>query len=100
MLSTSYDATADALYVRLSYEPVARTEELDDWTLVDVDKSGAPVGVEVIHPARQWPAVEFCERYHLSGEDRTMFEVMFLGGRVAFPAPDQEASGTRALAAV
>ena len=91
MLSTDFDADADALYIRLRVGTVARTEEIDPWTLVDVDQAGLPLGIEVIHPARQWPVGQVIDRYAISDEDRQMLNVLFPQpgqGLVSFPAPD------------
>ncbi len=54
-MHSQYDHEADALYITLTDAEVARTVELDPGTLVDVDRHGAPVGVEVLRPAREWP---------------------------------------------
>lgn len=69
-----YDKTADALYIEvIDGAIVARTEELEPGTLVDVDERGALVGIEVIRPARDWPADEILERYPLAdGEVRDL----------------------------
>ncbi len=44
-----YDPEADALYVELrEHEGTVRTEQLDDYRLVDYDEAGAVVGVELL----------------------------------------------------
>ncbi len=43
----SCDLDAGALYVTLTTEPVARTVDVGDSILVDVDASEVPVGIEV-----------------------------------------------------
>jgi uncharacterized protein YuzE len=68
IVSTSLDTEADALYIQILRGRVARTEMLDEWTLVDVDEDGAPLGIEVIHPARQWPLADFLNRYQVSDD--------------------------------
>jgi uncharacterized protein YuzE len=50
-----YDAEADALEVRLEDAAIARTEQLDEGTLVDFDIRGGIVAIEIIQPARRWP---------------------------------------------
>lgn len=45
-----YDGDADALYYRLSGEPVARTVSIGDRVMVDVDAAGQAVGIEVLSP--------------------------------------------------
>lgn len=63
LVSPTYDLEADAVYLRLAKGKVARTIDLDDGTLVDLDKAGKPLGIEVISPARDWPIDEFARRF-------------------------------------
>jgi len=44
----TYDREADALYVRLSGSPVAKTSSLDDFRMIDYSADGSVVGVEFI----------------------------------------------------
>ncbi len=47
-METTYDEVADALYITLvEGQPIARTEQLDSRTLVDVDRDGSAVGIEI-----------------------------------------------------
>jgi len=89
-----YDADADALYVGIRKGVVARTESLDDWTMVDVDATGAALGIEVIHPARAWPLAEFLDRYRIEGPNRRLLEDLFPPAtgrrRAAFSARDTD----------
>lgn len=77
MLSTTYDAQADALYISIRRGNVARTQHLDDWTLVDEDAHGTALGVEVLHPVRDWPLTEFLNHYRIAGPDRQLLEELF-----------------------
>jgi uncharacterized protein YuzE len=54
----NYDEKVDALEITLSGGVVARTEQLDEGTLVDLDEHGHVVAIEVIRPARSWPLDE------------------------------------------
>lgn len=55
----SYDTEAGALYISLSDGIVAESKTLAAANLVvDVDVQGRPVGIEVIHPLREWPVDE------------------------------------------
>jgi uncharacterized protein YuzE len=74
IICTSLDMDADALYIQIARGQVARTEELDSWTLVDVDADGRPLGIEVIHPARTWPLQAFVDRYHVDEPLRRLLE--------------------------
>lgn len=49
-MRADYDSEADALYVRLTDERVARSIELGDRLVVDLDAGGAARGVEIISP--------------------------------------------------
>ena len=87
MLSTTYDQRADALYIRLRGGATARTECLDDWTMVDVDATGAALGIEVLHPARAWPLPQFLAKYKIVGATRQLLEQMFPQFKHARRAP-------------
>lgn len=47
-VKVQYDAEAEACYLEVSTNPVARTVHLDDAVMVDVDDAGEPVGVEFL----------------------------------------------------
>jgi uncharacterized protein YuzE len=49
----SIDTDADAAYLRLAEEPVARTEERGEGIIVDYGADGQPVGVEVLGVRRR-----------------------------------------------
>ncbi len=58
-MEMTYDQSVDALYIRLAGDqPVARSEQIDAGTLVDLDRFGHVLGIEVLHPARDWPLDE------------------------------------------
>lgn len=80
----NYDAEADALYVGLRAEggEVLRTRELDAATLVDLDASGDLVGIEVLHPVREWPVEQAIRNYRISEEDAAILRSLW-GGRSA-----------------
>jgi uncharacterized protein YuzE len=97
LVQTAYDQQADALYVRLREGNVARTDEIDELTFVDVDASGDPLGIEVLHPARAVPTQMIFERYNIHGSIRRLLEQMFpeFGvGRVLFPDPRHQVVST------
>ena len=48
----SYDPTAEAAYIKIDLKrKVARTIRLSDDMLVDLDRNGQLIGVELLHPA-------------------------------------------------
>ncbi|HEV7157224.1 MAG TPA: DUF2283 domain-containing protein [Caulobacteraceae bacterium] len=49
MISTTYDADADAIYVRLAARNVAETRELEPGLILDLDSGGRIVGVEILN---------------------------------------------------
>ncbi len=78
MVEIRYDREADALYVTLARDvTVARTDQVDDRTLVDVDASGRPVGIEIIGPSRGWVLGEILERYPLADDDVATLQQVF-----------------------
>ena len=80
----NYDAEADALYVGLKADvgEVLRTRELDPSTLVDLDASGDLVGIEVLHPDREWPVEQAIRNYRIPQEDAAILRSLW-GGRSA-----------------
>lgn len=51
-IELSHDPRADAVYVRLSDAPFARTEQLDDARRIDYAADGSPVRVEILDVSR------------------------------------------------
>lgn len=76
MLHSTYDTDADAMYLRLSDEAVARTQCIDEGTMVDEDAVGRIVGIEVLRPARDWPLDEILGRYEVGENDVLMLKIM------------------------
>jgi len=53
-MQLEYDLNVGALYIRLSGEPVAQTDEVEGSAAVDVDAAGRVVGIEILtEPARR-----------------------------------------------
>jgi len=77
MISQAYDLDAQALYIKVSDHPVARTAEIDTGTLVDVDAAGDVVGIEVLNFARCWPLTEILDRFHVAPEDAAQLRAYF-----------------------
>ena len=53
-MELKYDLNVGALYIRLTDQAVARTREIDDNTVVDIDAHGGIVGIEVISIGHPW----------------------------------------------
>lgn len=88
----THDLDADALYITISDQPVTKTLEVDDETMVDVDANGDIVGIEVITVNRIWPLDEVLRRYRVSEQDTRQLRALFpLGGGVRREAPGMTA---------
>jgi len=68
----AYDAHANALYITLAEGEVARTPQIDDGTMVDLDADGGLLGIEVLAPGSPWPLAEILRRYEVADEDAAM----------------------------
>lgn len=51
-MQVSYDPRADALYIRLRPVPVDESDEVSPGVVVDYDRRGAPVGIELLDASR------------------------------------------------
>ena len=85
-LSSVHDLEADALYITLREGDAARTVELDSGTLVDVDDDGTPLGLEVIHPHRDWPLDAFIRQFNIPLEQENALRVHARGFRTLTPS--------------
>jgi uncharacterized protein YuzE len=50
---TTYDKTADALYIRFAETAVVESEEVRPGVMIDLDSEGRIVGVEILDASRQ-----------------------------------------------
>ncbi len=57
-MQIKYDIIADAVYMNVSDGKIARTLELEDRLLVDVDAKGHIVGIEILDAGRQGQMVK------------------------------------------
>ena len=55
-MQTTYDRDANAIYVKFSDAMVAGTEELRPGLIVDFDKEGRIIGIEMLNARMQLPA--------------------------------------------
>ena len=51
-MRTSYDAEADALYVRFAEVSIANSEEVADGVVLDFDAEGRVVAIELLDASR------------------------------------------------
>lgn len=52
-MTTTYDKVADAMYLRFNTGKVAHTKKLDDRLIVDLDKKGNILGLEILDASSQ-----------------------------------------------
>ena len=52
-----YDPDADAMYISLRKDKVARTKEIDKNTIIDFDKKGQVIGVEILFVKERNPDI-------------------------------------------
>lgn len=52
MIQVSYDPRADAIYIRLRQATVDESDEVSKGVVVDYDRKGKPVGIEVLDASR------------------------------------------------
>jgi uncharacterized protein YuzE len=52
-MKATYDKITDAMYLRLKNGKVARTQKIEDRLLVDVDKKGNILGIEMLDVSSQ-----------------------------------------------
>ncbi len=52
MIQLTYDPQADALYIRLRHAKVDESDEVSAGVIVDYDRKGKPVGIEVLDASR------------------------------------------------
>jgi uncharacterized protein YuzE len=81
MAVADYDREADALYVRLVADAgVARTIEVDDYRILDLDEHGQVVGLEVLYPAANLTIAPIARKYGFADQldeiDRAVGETL------------------------
>ena len=84
----SYDRDADALDIRIREGDVARTEQIDEGTLVDLDRRGELLSIEVIRPERKWPIDEITQRFRLDPGDERMLSDLWQTDTFAFASAE------------
>ena len=57
-MKVEYDKKVDALYIELKRGKAYKTKEAKDNFLVDLDKKGGVIGIEVLHYSKTVPVKE------------------------------------------
>ena len=56
-MKIKYDPDADAMYLTLRKDKVASTKEIDENTIIDFNKSGQVIGVEILFVKERNPGL-------------------------------------------
>ncbi|MBI2004192.1 DUF2283 domain-containing protein [Candidatus Pacearchaeota archaeon] len=54
-MKISYDSDADAIYIKLRDEEIVETKKVDDYTILDYNKEGYLIGIELLFISEQNP---------------------------------------------
>jgi uncharacterized protein YuzE len=54
-MDITYDKDADALYIRFRDGSFAKNKKLDDLTILDLDKDGHVLGIEILTASKRIP---------------------------------------------
>ncbi|MDP3728890.1 MAG: DUF2283 domain-containing protein [bacterium] len=56
-MKISYDPEADAMYIRLKQSKSHKTVEVNEYTLLDYDKEGNLIGIEILFVKEHMPSL-------------------------------------------
>ncbi|MFH1212281.1 MAG: DUF2283 domain-containing protein [Candidatus Woesearchaeota archaeon] len=56
-----YDKEADAIYIELKKGKFAKNRKIDDLMVIDMDKAGKLLGIELLNVSKQMPAESLAE---------------------------------------
>ena len=54
-MKVTYDPRADAMYIKLTGEKFSKTKVIDDNTILDLDKKGNVIGIELLFVSKHLP---------------------------------------------
>ena len=54
-MKVTYDPDADAMYVKLTNEKFSKTKVIDYNTILDLDKNGNVIGIELLFVSKRLP---------------------------------------------
>lgn len=63
-MEISYDKEADAMYIEFRDGEFAKNKKIDDFTIIDLDKDGNILGIELLEVSKRMPA-ESLSKVHL-----------------------------------
>lgn len=60
-MEITYDKNADAMYIELRKGEFHKTKKVDDFTILDLDKKGNILGIELLFVSKRIPAKSLSE---------------------------------------
>lgn len=57
-MKLEYDPQADALYISFQKKPVNKSREISPGLILDLDKQGKPIGLEILDVSKRMPKQE------------------------------------------
>jgi len=60
-MKISYDKEADAMYIEFQKGEFATNKKIDDFTIIDLDKKGNILGIELLDVSKRIPIDSICE---------------------------------------
>lgn len=62
-MEISYDKEADAMYIEFRKGDFAKNKKIDDFTIIDLDKEGNLLGIELLEVSKRIPIESLSEVY-------------------------------------
>lgn len=75
-IDVSYDLVLNVAYIRTMDRPVARTCELTEEVLVDLDEFGVLVGIELLSMQAELPLTDLRDRFHVPADVLTVLNLL------------------------
>lgn len=60
-MEISYDKEADAMYIRFRKGTFTKNKKIDDFTVMDLDKEGNILGIEILEASKRIPIESLSE---------------------------------------
>jgi len=60
-MEINYDKEADAVYIKFQKGDFAKNKKLDDFTIIDLDKKGNILGIELLYVSKRIPIESLSE---------------------------------------
>ncbi len=60
-MEISYDKEADAMYIEFRKGDFAKNKKIDDFTIIDLDKKGNILGIELLNVSKRIPIESLSE---------------------------------------